>query len=671
MRSIYQVVLALFLLLIPAVAQGQGALLRRGDSQYNRGEYYEALQYYNQVVKDGYKLDLPYQIKVGHCYYQLNNIDEAFNIFLELEDKLTGYDLYVYASATHKIGYYEGAIDLYKKAKPQNPERVGLIDELIRSCEWAMANDEFLPVRVNPSKILTFGQSFGVQYYKDGIVYSSASPEKGGKRTDRQGRDFLSLYYSDLEEDEIKNTRLFSEKLVFEYHVGAISFSPDNQTMYYTKTVRVRGGDNKLKIFSVVFDGKDWVDEVELNINSNDYDNAHPAVTPDGKYLIFVSNRPGGYGGKDLWMAEIRPNRTLFGIRNLGPKINSFGDELFPFVSKDNVLYFSSDGHTGFGGLDLFKSEMSNGNWGTAKNLGQPFNSHKDDFGYVIDPNDSDRGFLSTNRVGDGSDVIFYVQSREKEKEPAPPVVEMAPLQEEPTVEPEVVEELVAEEVKIDLSIFPSNFRSYVLSTFNGNLVEGATVMLTDVNSGQTVGQARTDSKGGFQIDIPDNYRQEGQEFQVLVSKEEFKSIALPANIMELTEISKGGFHISPIFKDVDLNEISGLIVPYVGMDITSEGYSVLDQVAAYLINNPNVVIKLNGHTEARGAMIANLNNSQTVSEKAESYLVSKGVSSDNLIPRGYGERYLVNKCRRGKLCDDSEHLQNRRVEIVVWRINN
>ncbi|HKL72020.1 MAG TPA: OmpA family protein, partial [Marinilabiliaceae bacterium] len=326
-----------------------------------------------------------------------------------------------------------------------------------------------------------------------------------------------------------------------------------------------------------------------------------------------------------------------------------------------------------FGGLDLFKSDQVDGNWGSAKNLGQPYNSNKDDFGYVINPKDNNRGFLSTNRVGDGSDVIFYVQEREEEKEdePMPPVVVVdSPPEEVAEVEvPEVP--VVIEEPKVDLSIFPSSLKSYVLSTFNGNLLEGASISMVDSYTGKIVGQSKTDSKGGFTLSIPDQYRQEGQEFQITVSMADFKNNVVQSNIMELPEIAKAGFQISPIFKDPDLNEISGLIIPYVGLEFSAEGYTILDQVATYLLNNPQVVIKLNGHTDVRGTMMSNLNNSQNISEKAENYLLSKGVSSDNLIPRGYGERYIINKCRRGKLCDESEHLENRRVEIVVWRINN
>jgi outer membrane protein OmpA-like peptidoglycan-associated protein len=139
-------------------------------------------------------------------------------------------------------------------------------------------------------------------------------------------------------------------------------------------------------------------------------------------------------------------------------------------------------------------------------------------------------------------------------------------------------------------------------------------------------------------------------------------------NIMELAEISSAGFSLSPIFKEAELNEISGLAIMYVGEEITPEGISMLDNVAVYLLANPKVVIKLNGHTDARGDRRTNLTTSQAVAEKAEAYLLSKGVPSDNLIPRGYGERYLENNCRRGKLCSDAEHMLNRRVEVVVWR---
>ncbi|WP_227626046.1 OmpA family protein [Geofilum rubicundum] len=437
------------------------------------------------------------------------------------------------------------------------------------------------------------------------------------------------------------------------------------------------------------FDGKDWVNEREVPFNSDEFDNAHPAVSPDDKFLYFVSNRPGGYGGTDLWRVERRANRTYGSPSNLGPRVNTFGDERYPFVSKDNILYFASDGHSGFGGLDLFRAEYLNGIWGNTQNMMRPFNSDKDDFGYVINPTDPQKGLLSTNRQGDGTeDVIFYVQylDEEESEEPAAeepaadiiraePETEMVPVTRpepvvvaEPVPDPVQEPEPVEEEPKVDLSIFPSALNSMLISSFNGNPLSGATVILSDAFTGTVINRGTTGENGRFSLAIPDAYRLEGQEFEITVSKNEFNTRKVVGNIMELEEIGSAGFSLTPIFEETDLNEISDLSIPYEGQNITTEGFSLLDQVAAYLLSNPNVVIKLNGHTDARGNRMTNLTTSQTVAEKAEAYLLSKGVPDDNLIPRGYGERYLQNNCRRGKLCSEAEHMNNRRIEVVVWR---
>lgn len=684
MRLALHLLLLFTLLIAPMNLSGQSTL-RRAISQFERGEYYEALQYYKSLMDNDYKFDVEDRIRIAHCYYQLNNIDEALTIFLELEEEghqLSGYDLFVYAAVAHRFGFYDGAIERYQRARPQNPGLQSQIDELIASCEWALENDVYLTnVRVNPSSINTYGQSFGVQYYGDGIVYSSAS-SADSKNKDKQGKSFLSLYYSEMANDQITSTKLFSKNLLFPYHVGAISFTSDYKTMYYTKTVRIKGGDSRVKIYSVVWDGKDWINEREVPFNSDDFDNAYPAVSPDDKYLYFSSNRPGGYGRTDIWRVERKPNRTYGSPSNLGPRVNTFGDERYPFISKDNVLYFASDGHPGFGGLDLFKATFEGGIWSNVQNMLRPFNSEKDDFGYVINPQDPQKGFISTNRLGaEGEDYIFYVQYLDEEPqvvvpepEPEPEVVEVEVV--EPVQKPDPVIEVVetkpvVEEPKIDLSIFPSSLAGQVLSTFNGTALGDVNIVLADAFTGTVVGRATSSGNGRFSITIPDSYRREGQEFEISMSKPDYNTRKFTANIMDLNEIAATGFSLTPIFKEADLNELSGIVIPYVGDDITPDGYNILDRVAAYLLANPNVVIKLNGHTDARGDRLNNLNISQRIAEKAEEYLLKKSVPDENIIPRGYGERYILNKCRRGKLCSDEEHLENRRVEVVVWRFLN
>ena len=643
--------------------------LKKAVNFFDRGEYFLALDFYKQAQEKGAVLDVNDKKRTARCYYYLNDIDNAFTSFSEIEGQLSGNDVFLYASTIHKFGFYEGAIDWYEKAKSQgaNPMQVS---ELINSCNWALENQDLVDYRVNPSSLATFGQSFGIQYYKDGVVYSSA--KEGATKIDKQGKAILNLFYSDISNGEIQEgSRLFSKNLEFPSHVGAISFTSDFKYMYFTKAVRKKNGTSGIKIFMVEYDGRDWVNETEIAINSDDYDCAHPAISPDDKYIFFVSNKKGGYGGKDIYYAERKGPNNFGMVKNLGNDVNTFGDEMFPFVSKDNKLFFSSDGHLGFGGLDIFSAELVDGKWGHVTNLMKPFNSNRDDFGYVVDPNDPTKGFLSSNNFGNAtSDVIFYVRKTEVEEDKVENAVPIAGLEniitrqeEVPVVETQPVSAVVN-------PALPSALKLAVTSTFNGTPVEGAEIMLYDPATGAVVARGVTGSYGRCDITIPDQYRVDQQEFELVVSKgSEFNTKKMIVNILEIEDLNQGGILLTPIFNDQVLDDISGMSFQYQGDEISGEAAQMLDKLAAYMLSNPGIVIKLNGHTEARGNRIGNLNRSQTMAEKAKAYLVSKGVDGSRLIPRGYGERYLLNKCRRGIYCDPAEHAKNRRVEVVVWKI--
>lgn len=656
-----------FLSLAGLKSYAQKSELKKAVSFFDRGEYYWALENYKIAENMGATLGLDDQKRKARSLYYLNDIDNAYTAFNAIEDKLTGNDVFLYASTTHKFALYEGAIDWYEKSKSQgaNPMQV---NELVNSCRWALQNASFLNYRVNPSSLLTFGQSFGIQYFKNGVVYSSA--EEGGKKKDKQGKDILNLFYSDVVDGDIQEgSRLFSRNLQFPSHVGAISFTSDFKYMYYTKAVRVKGGVSRIKIFMVEHDGKDWVNETEISINSDDYDCAHPAISPDDKYIYFVSNKKGGYGGKDLYYAERRGPNSFGNVANLGNEVNTYGDEVFPFISKDNKLYFSSDGHIGFGGLDLFEASMQDGKWKNVANLMKPFNSNKDDFGYVVDPNDASRGFLSSNNFGTGEkDVIFYVsQLAESAAQSAEMLMPIAGLENIQSGTQPVASEIPVVAVNSNL---PGALQTAVISTFNGTPVAGAELVLKNASTGDVVATGKTDATGKIILAIPDALRVDGQEFELTVSKgREFHSKSMILSIHEVEELGKTGLSLTPIFNDSVLDDISGMSLPYGGTELGAEGYKILDKLAAYLLSNPNIVVKLNAHTEARGEKLNNLHQSQAMSEKAEAYLISKGVKDENLIPRGYGERYLLNKCRRGIYCEQSAHQKNRRVEVVVWKI--
>ena len=665
-------VLVICILCITSTLAGwsQKKELKKAVSFFDRGEYFLSLDFYKQAQDKGAVLDANDRKRIARCYYFLNDIDKAFTSFSELESQLTGNDVFLYASTIHKFGFYEGAIEWYEKSKSQgaNPMQV---NELINSCKWALENQDLVDYRVNPSSLATFGQSFGIQYYKDGVVYSSAN--EGATKIDKQGKAILNLFYSDISKGEIEEgSRLFSKNLEFPSHVGAISFTSDYKYMYFTKAVRKKNGSSGIKIFMVEYDGRDWVNETEIAINSDDYDCAHPAISPDDKFIYFVSNKKGGYGGKDLYYAERKGPNSFGMVKNFGNDVNTFGDEMFPFMSKDNKLYFSSDGHLGFGGLDIFSAELIDGKWTNVTNLMKPFNSNRDDFGYVVDPNDPTKGFLSSNNFGNAtSDVIFYVRKADeaiKEVENTVPIAGLENIITRQEEVPAVVEQTTSQAV-VNPAL-PSALKLAVTSTFNGTLVSGAEIVLNDPATGAVVARGLTGANGRCDITIPDQYRVDQQEFELVVSKgSEFNAKKMIVNILEIEDLNQGGILLTPIFNDQILDDISGMSFHYQGEEISGEAAQMLDKLAAYMLSNPGIVIKLNGHTEARGNRIGNLNRSQVMAEKAKAYLVSKGVDGSRLIPRGYGERYLLNKCRRGIYCEPAEHAKNRRVEVVVWKI--
>ena len=681
MKPTSQLILLLLLLLSATSVFGQRSELKKAKEYLANEEYYLALEYYRLAGDRGANYDTQTKIEMARCFYHQKNVTEAFNRYVELEDDLKGEDVVNYASCWHQEGGLELAIEWYEKAKKEGVNPLDM-NELIKSCRWAMENGDYNPdVVVNPASLLVGGQSFGIMYFNDGVVYSA---EKKGrsKEVDRAGKGYLNLAYSELKDGEIQEgSESFSKNLESDYHVGATSFTSDNKRIYYTKPVRIKGGDSRLKIFTSEYDGEDWVEERILSINSDEYNVATPAVSPDDKYLYYTSTQRGGFGGKDLYRAEILPSGDVGQGQNLGMGINTFGDEEWPFIDKEGNLYFASDGHLGFGGLDIFITNKKEDGFGGVNNLRQPINSGKDDFGFVLNPKDPKRGFLSTNRIGSGStDAIFTIAPQVEEtnvEEDAVPIVgldEIPVFDLEAKEDPVVEEPVVTEEplVENDLSMFPSSLATKMTSTFNGGPIGGVSIVITDANTGAEVASGYSGEDGLIFIDIPDEYKNENQEFEIEISKgDKFVSKRMIVNIMEVEDINNNGLMLTPVFNDVVLDDIGTMMIPYVGNEITKEGLAVIDELTTYLTQNPNVVVKLNGHTEAKGNRFNNLNVSQEIAEKVEQIMISKGISDEQMIPRGYGERYLKNKCKRGVYCSDSEHLINRRVEVVVWRMLN
>jgi len=253
-------------------------------------------------------------------------------------------------------------------------------------------------------------------FYQHGFVYSSArdsfSMVNNNYKWDNQ--PFLDLYRS----DSVANVNLATDKVLYKdlnsrYHEGPVCFSSDFNTIYFTRNSYINGkisrtpeGVNNLRILIADKSGEEWKNIREFPYNSNKYSVGHPALSSDGNTIYFVSDMPGGYGETDIYKSEKNGNQWGKPV-NLGPEVNTRGKEMFPYVDKNNILYFSSNGQLGIGGLDIFAARADADNKYMVVNMGAPLNSQQDDFGFIIQT-DSLSGFFSSNRIGgEGADDIY------------------------------------------------------------------------------------------------------------------------------------------------------------------------------------------------------------------------------------------------------------------------
>ncbi|MBN1462561.1 MAG: OmpA family protein [Paludibacteraceae bacterium] len=920
MKVLKLVILCCF---VVTIAQAKD-VFTKGDQFYSKGDYYLAMQEYSTIKPKIFEEKVQTQIRIARSYYQLNKMQEAYKTYYDYRDLLTGEDIYMYASALNKTGNYKEAIKWYYNVPKEIADSLNVKD-MINSCRWAMRTTTSVPVELKPTRLSDLGQSFGIQYYKKGVVFSAPEEKNiNAKKVDNHGMGFQNLYYSDLKNNEVGPTqKKFSSELKFPYHVGAVSFSHNYTRIYYTKTLRIKGNKSILKIFSSSYDSKtsDWVNETLLPFNSDLFNCAHPAVSPDNKYLYFTSDMPNGFGGKDLYRVTILDNKMYGKVENLGSDINTFGDEMFPFIGVDNTLYFSSNGYPGFGRLDVYKSVIKEGKWTEPENMMLPINSSYDDFAYIINPTDNKTGFISSDR-GNTTDVIYAIniikkaplklatvlensndgspitdgkvtiidantgneiatavtdkfgafevsipeQFREESfpltikiaqkdyeskelKIPASKIQDLnnrrVPLKpknenlpkalstnlldiydrspisdKQVTLKDKNSDQFIGQatsdslgainieipnefrksdqdfniELKesenypkqnitvsmaeldyikkkgIDLqpkkTEIPAYFSSKLTSIIDNKPLVNAKVSIKNIKTGEVIGKSVSDAQGNFDIEIPEKYKKDGEVFNIEVldvpgyldekldvsiyniqklkdrgiemkpedkfsvevssklttsfngepivgakvtikdaitgevigegiSKEdgsfiifisdvykgvkdfiievkkgdEFTPKSILASVEDLKNLKKDGILMTPIFNDRMLDEINTMVIPHDRKKISQIGYLTMDKLAIYLKNNPNVVIKLNGHTDVRGERYDNLSVSQEMANTAKEYLISKGVKEENIIPRGYGDRYVINKCRRGQECSLTEHIQNNRVEVVVWRM--
>ena len=591
-------------LLLTAVAAGcRTPKLSEADAQFQRGEYYDASVTYKKVYnKLRKKEERPQRgevaFKMGRCYRLLNMSARASAAFqnalrYEYPDSTT---LFMLAQALHADGKYAAALRSYDKYLEFCPD-----DSLAINCAEGCRTAQEIRARgsryvVKQAKLFNSRRADFCPMYLgadcDQIYYTSTTEKAtGDKKSEITGMKNADVFFSKKnEKGEWERPEPVEGELNTEFDEGIVAFSPDAQTMYLTKARRELNAPTSVEIYTSTRSDAKWSAPVKFEITADTLSTfGHPAVSPDGEYLYFVSDMPGGYGGKDIWRISLKERQGS--LVNLGPDINTEGNDDFPYVRSDGSLYFSSDGHPGMGGLDIFRAtavgDPADLRW-KVENMGFPINSAGDDFGITFGKGED--GFFSSNR-GDarGYDHIYSF--------------EYDPVR------------ITIEGLVMDKDEEP---------------VKNAIIRIVGNDGSNQKEVARDDGSFSFALQRGVKYVMLAGAKGYLNQKQEFASDSTMEDANYWVE-----FILPSISKP---SVVENIFYDYDKADLRTESKTALNELIAVLHDNPNVTIEMASHTDRWGSDAYNINLSERRAKSVVDYLVENGISRDRLQPHGYGK---------------------------------
>lgn len=591
-------------LLLTAVAAGcRTPKLSEADAQFQRGEYYDASVTYKKVYnKLRKKKERPQRgevaFKMGRCYRLLNMSARASAAFqnalrYEYPDSTTHFML---AQALHADGKYAAALRSYDKYLEFCPD-----DSLAINCAEGCRTAQEIRARgsryvVKQAKLFNSRRADFCPMYLgadcDQIYYTSTTEKAtGDKKSEITGMKNADVFFSKKnEKGEWERPEPVEGELNTEFDEGIVAFSPDAQTMYLTKARRELNAPTSVEIYTSTRSDAKWSAPVKFEITADTLSTfGHPAVSPDGEYLYFVSDMPGGYGGKDIWRISLKERQGS--LVNLGPDINTEGNDDFPYVRSDGSLYFSSDGHPGMGGLDIFRAtavgDPADLRW-KVENMGFPINSAGDDFGITFGKGED--GFFSSNR-GDarGYDHIYSF--------------EYDPVR------------ITIEGLVMDKDEEP---------------VKNAIIRIVGNDGSNQKEVARDDGSFSFALQRGVKYVMLAGAKGYLNQKQEFASDSTMEDANYWVE-----FILPSISKP---SVVENIFYDYDKADLRPESKTALNELIAVLHDNPNVTIEMASHTDRWGSDAYNINLSERRAKSVVDYLVENGISRDRLQPHGYGK---------------------------------
>jgi len=641
-------VLLFFLLifnLLPLFAQQRG--ITSGDNKTNKLSYIDAIKIYEKVVKKGF-INADLCQKIGDAYYYNANYKTAAEWYQKL---------FSVSKNPNSEYYYRYALTLKSTGKNEesdkfmnqflllvpNQQRSVLFKSDKNYLDFIKQNSDRF--EINTLTINSPNSDFGGAFYKDKLVFSSSRESNSiYQRTHSwTGLPFATLFSGTISsEGLVSDPQKFSKNIDSKFNESTPVFTKDGKTVYFTRNNFLKGkkgknseGNSLLKIYRAYLNEKqEWDNIAELPFNSDNFQVAHPALSPDEKTLYFASDRPGSIGNSDIYKVEIKSDGNFGEPENLGKTINTEGRETFPFISESGILYFASDGRPGIGGLDIFQVDLNKINKrNSVLNIGAPINGTMDDFSFCINEA-THRGFFTSNRDGgQGNDDVYgFIQNK--------PIVYPCEQQLAGIVLDKQTNEILPGS---DVSLFSKDHQliSNQISNQKGEFNFG----YVDCSAGFFIRASKTDySTDEKKIQIP-NYSGETNT-TLFIEKTDIP-------IGPGTDLSKV-FHIKEIYFDLDK------------YNIRPDAAIELAKILEVLLEYPTMKIAINSHTDSRQTNSYNDVLSNNRAKSTRKWLIKQGIAADRLTAKGYGETKLVNNCSDGVECTEEQHQANRRSEFII-----
>ena len=602
MKKIYTILL--LIAVSTTIVSAQNSKTKKADNLYDRLAYTDAAQAYQKVLKRG-TTDVYVFERLANCYYFINDTKKAEMYYKRVAKSKDANPeaIYNYAQtlkANGKFSDYNTWMKNFAKLSPNDTR----VKEFMKNPNYIpkIMDDMARYTATNMEDINSEYADFG------GIVYGKDFYFASGRNTSRKTyqwneEPYLEIYKATNVGGTMKNAELLNGDVNTKYHESNAVISADGKRMYFDRNDYFEGdydksasGINQINLYYAEnIDGKGWSGVVSAPFNNNEYSTGHPALSQDGNTLYFVSDMPGGKGGSDIYMVAINSDGSLGTPKRLGDNINTEGKELFPYLDSNGTLYFSSNGHMGIGGLDVFYAEAQGDGFGVVNNLGKGVNSSADDFAYKYDPT-SQSGYVSSNREGGmGSDDIYMVEAVE-----------------------------IPCEVTIAVLVINENTNA---------AVAGARVDLYDTMGNRlSTKTSNVDGMVSFKAACDQAHEVQG----VLADFESNASKVAPANDQKVSAtialkpieeiIVEDQIVLNPILFDLDKSNIK------------AQAAFELDKVVAVMNKYPEMVIAVGAHTDSRATDAYNLRLSEARAQSTVQYIISKGISGKRISGKGYGE---------------------------------